>query len=67
MACGPHKDRKRDHWYPHLVGDLKFNVDGAPREKPGSAGIGGVLCNDESHIMLSFSNFVGVKDSNAEF
>lgn len=34
---------------------LKFNVDGAPKGKPGPAGIGNVLCNH---------NGLGTKDFN---
>ena len=45
-------------------GLLKFNVDGATRDKPGLAGIGGVLRNDKDEVLLLFSKSVGIRDSN---
>lgn len=45
MFCGPSKVRKLVSWCPPPDDFLKFFVDGAARGKPGSAGIGGVLCN----------------------
>ena len=49
---------------PPLVGILKFNVDGAPRCKPGPAGVGGVLRSSNGEVLLLFSKNVGVCDSN---
>ena len=39
-------------------------MDGAARGKPGLAGTGGVLCNHDGLTLLSFSTYIGVKDSN---
>lgn len=62
LVCGLYKDKKWEWWSPPF-GLLKFNVMGATRSKPGPAGIGGVLSNHEGHMLLSFSNSVGIKDS----
>lgn len=46
------------------VGELKFNVDGAARGKPGLVGIGGVLRDSASFVFGMFSKHVGIKESN---
>lgn len=43
---------------------LKFNVDGATRGKPSSAGIGGVLRDDRGAILCLFSKGVRIRYSN---
>lgn len=43
---------------------FKFNVDEAALDKPGPAGIGGVLRNHKGKILYMFSKNVGGKDSN---
>ncbi|KAK3228933.1 hypothetical protein Dsin_000814 [Dipteronia sinensis] len=43
---------------------VKFNVDGLAREKPSSAGIGGVIRDYTSKVLGLFSSFVGNLDSN---
>lgn len=50
---------------PFLWGS-KVNLDGASRGKPGPTGIGGVLRNSKSEVLLLFSKHVGVYDSNEE-
>lgn len=50
---------KRIVWIPPLGGDLKFNVDGAAKGKPGLAGIGRVLRNSDGVVFLMFSKHVG--------
>lgn len=39
-------------------------MDGATRGKPGPENIGGVIGNFEGQVLLSFSKFIGVRDSN---
>lgn len=46
-----------------LVEAFKLNVDGAAKGNPGLDGIG-VPRNQKGHILLPFSNFIEVKDSN---
>ncbi|OMO61107.1 hypothetical protein CCACVL1_23740 [Corchorus capsularis] len=43
---------------------LKFNVDGAAKGKPGPAGIGGVLRDENGKIWMDFSKSMGIMDSN---
>lgn len=60
-ACfggGSFRVRNCERWSPPPRGILKFNVYGAARGKPGTAGIGSVLRNHDGHILLSFSSFV---------
>ena len=58
------KTIRREGWIPPGIEDLKFNVDGSSRGKPGMAGIGGVLRDHNGKIMCIFSNFIGVEESN---
>ena len=51
-------------WYPPPLGVVKFNVDGASRGKPGPAGIGGVLRYCKGEVLMMFSKYVSVGDSN---
>ncbi|KAK2644836.1 hypothetical protein Ddye_020031 [Dipteronia dyeriana] len=51
-------------WFPHCVNSLKFNVDGSSRGKPGLAGIGCVLCNENGRVLCLFLAHVGIEDSN---
>lgn len=39
-------------------------MDGASRAKPGPAQVGGVLRNCKGEVLLMFSKYVGVCDSN---
>lgn len=51
-------------WVPPSYGALKFNVDRVERGKRELAGIGGVLRNSNGGVLMIFSKYVGVKDSN---
>lgn len=42
LYCGPHVVEILMSWIPLLEGDLKLNVDGAARGKPGQSKIRGV-------------------------
>ncbi|KAK0581788.1 hypothetical protein LWI29_018005 [Acer saccharum] len=53
-------------WSPPTGNNLKFNVDGTTRGKPGPTGIVGVLGNSQGRILCLFSAFVGSHDSNAD-
>ena len=64
MGCCSRKERRSISPKPPSYGVLKFNVDGASRDKPGPAGIGGVLCNSKGDVVLMFSKHIGVCDSN---
>lgn len=46
-------------WVPPLVVELKFNVNGASRGKPGPARVGGVLRNSHGVLLVLFSKHVG--------
>ncbi|XVE86926.1 hypothetical protein DITRI_Ditri18aG0074600 [Diplodiscus trichospermus] len=46
------------------MGWLKFNVDGAMQGQPGLEGIGGVLRNHESRVLMVFSKSIGLVNSN---
>lgn len=64
LRCGIVKVKWIVAWVPTQDRDLKFNADGATRGKPGSVGIGGVLCNHRRDVLIMFSKNIGVKDSN---
>ncbi|KAL4384340.1 hypothetical protein GQ457_15G019250 [Hibiscus cannabinus] len=49
---------------PPMEGVLKFNVDGAARDKPGLVRCGGVLRDCHGRILAFFSGPIGVVDSN---
>lgn len=47
---------------------LKWNVDGYSKGKPGAAGIGGVLRDEQRNVKAMLAASVGIKDFNeAEF
>ncbi|KAK8496820.1 hypothetical protein V6N12_021145 [Hibiscus sabdariffa] len=52
----------KDTWCPPLLGELKFNVDGATLGSFGETGIGGCLRDVDSNCMITFSKSVGVTD-----
>lgn len=58
------KSRPKERWKRPDVVCLKFNVDGATKGKPRSAGIGGVLLNHRSEILYFSTEPIGIKDSN---
>lgn len=58
------RHKKLIDWSPPQSGEMKFNVDGASRGKPGPIGIGGVLRDHLSHFSWVFSESVGIRDSN---
>ena len=65
--CKEYPKRKSAHeevWIPPAIGVLKFNVDGATKGCPGSAGIGGVLRNSCGKVLCLFSCQVGVQRAN---
>ncbi|XXG71925.1 hypothetical protein AAC387_Pa07g1141 [Persea americana] len=64
MGCFPFKDRRSVPWPPPLFEVLKFNVDGASRDKPRPTRIGGVLRNCKDEVLLMFSKNMGTCDSN---
>lgn len=43
-------------WSPAPLGDLKLTCNGSALRNPGLASVGGVICNDEGHPILSFSD-----------
>ncbi|KAL4385916.1 hypothetical protein GQ457_09G028800 [Hibiscus cannabinus] len=52
----------KDTWCPPLLGELKFNVDGATLGSFGETGIGGCLRDVDSNCLITFSKSVGVTD-----
>lgn len=50
--------KKLVDWSPPQSGEMKFNVDGASRGKPGPAGIGGVPRDDQGTTSLVFFELV---------
>ncbi|KAK2642976.1 hypothetical protein Ddye_024739 [Dipteronia dyeriana] len=56
------KINKVEDWIPSQADILKFNVDGSVIEKPGSAGIGGVLRDLRGKVLFSYH--MGILDSN---
>ncbi|XVF28552.1 hypothetical protein REPUB_Repub15cG0039600 [Reevesia pubescens] len=52
------------NWSPPPKGFVKFNVDGSTINKPGLAGIGGVLHDEIGVRLLVFSKAIGIEDSN---
>ena len=48
-----------------ILDNLKFNVDGSVKGKPGLADIGGVLRDSNGKILCLFSYYMGILDSNA--
>ncbi|KAK3231552.1 hypothetical protein Dsin_003433 [Dipteronia sinensis] len=65
--CVEHKKVKVNKivdWIPPLPDNLKFNVDGSSRGKPGPSGIGGVMRDSNEKVLCLFSFYVGIFDSN---
>lgn len=56
--------RKSVSWISPQEGVFKFNLNRAAREKPGLAGIGGVLRNSKEAVLMLFSKQVSIKQSN---
>ncbi|EOY20887.1 Uncharacterized protein TCM_012226 [Theobroma cacao] len=71
MSCEHHATARRKittHWIPPPLGSPKLNTDGAVKGKPGPAGIGGVLRDDQGFIKGTLSNHIDIEDSKvAEF
>jgi ribonuclease HI len=62
------EDRRIAIWHPPPTQVWKWNVDGSARGKPGPAGIGGILCDNNGVVLAQFASSVGIRDSNeAEF
>ncbi|EOY19776.1 Uncharacterized protein TCM_045115 [Theobroma cacao] len=60
--------RMATNWSTPPPGTLKLNTDGAAKGKPGPVGIGGVIRNHHGFIWGTFSENIGIEDSNfAEF
>ncbi|XVE48894.1 hypothetical protein DITRI_Ditri01bG0038300 [Diplodiscus trichospermus] len=55
-------NRPLTSWIPPPQKAVKFNVDGASKGKPGSAGIGGILRDHMGVEKIRFSKFIGVAD-----
>ncbi|KAK2664114.1 hypothetical protein Ddye_002688 [Dipteronia dyeriana] len=51
-------------WSPLAGNNLKFNVDGSSLGKLGSTGIGRVLRDHNAKVLCSFSQIIGIQDSN---
>ncbi|XVE71462.1 hypothetical protein DITRI_Ditri10aG0152600 [Diplodiscus trichospermus] len=67
LVSVPSKDpapRGQVVWTRPPMGWLKFNVDGVAQSQPGLGGIGGVLRNHESWVLMVFSKSIGLVDSN---
>lgn len=60
-SCGVEEVGKLDS---PQEGVFKFNLNRAAREKPGLAGIGGVLRNSKEAVLMLFSKQVSIKQSN---
>ncbi|KAK3175425.1 hypothetical protein Dsin_032739 [Dipteronia sinensis] len=58
------KHIKNDKWTPPAFNNLKFNIDGSAKGKPGLAGIGGVLRDHKGRVLCSFSLSIGLQKSN---
>ncbi|KAK3188480.1 hypothetical protein Dsin_028041 [Dipteronia sinensis] len=59
------KTSKIRDWFPPLMDNLKFNVDGSARGNLGPTGIWGVLRDLNEKVLCLFSYFVGSMDSNS--
>lgn len=65
---GSESTKARYCWSPPPLNKVKWNVDGSSKWKPGPAGIGGILRNDQGITIALFAASVGIRDSNeAEF
>lgn len=64
MSGYTRKVRSLESWAPPEQTDMKLNVDGEARGKPGPARIGGELRNHDWTISIMFSELVGIRDSN---
>ncbi|XVF86747.1 hypothetical protein PTKIN_Ptkin18bG0067300 [Pterospermum kingtungense] len=63
----PHEGKRRSPPFISSApppGFLKFKVDGSSLEKPGLAGIGGILREHLGNELIRFSKHVGIVDSN---
>lgn len=60
LCAGSSKMPRMVDWTPLKEEILKFNVDGAAREKPRPAGIGVGLHNSLREVMVMFSKHVGM-------
>ncbi|KAK2654687.1 hypothetical protein Ddye_014543 [Dipteronia dyeriana] len=61
----PDKRSKIEAWCPPHCDTLKFNIDGSARGSLGPAGIGGVLRDRSGKVIILFSVFIGINESNA--
>ena len=59
----PQRNRILTGWKEPWLGSLRWNIDSA-LGKPGRAGIGGVLRNQDEQFLSIFSCLVEIKDSN---
>ena len=57
-------DMEKEFWHPPLEGYLKYNIDGASKGNPGTAGYGGVLRNAEGSIISIFHCHLGTATNN---
>ncbi|OMO62830.1 reverse transcriptase [Corchorus capsularis] len=53
-------------WERPTSGFLKFNVDGASKGKPGPAGIGGILRDENGRVCMEFSKSTGIMELNED-
>eukprot|EP00253_Pinus_taeda_P024910 PITA_24910 len=58
------KEFELDFWQPPPKGFLKFNVDGASKGNPDTAGHGGVLRDDKENILFIFHGHLGKATNN---
>ncbi|EOY25536.1 Uncharacterized protein TCM_026934 [Theobroma cacao] len=50
MVWSSHIHHPQISWQPPATGELKFNVDGSAKGKPGLAGCGDILRNSELYV-----------------
>jgi len=57
-------DTEKDFWHPTPQGFLKYNIDGASKGNPGTAGFVGALRDEEGNIIFIFHCHLGRSTNN---
>jgi len=58
------KDSELEFWQPPRKEFLKFNIDEASKDNPGTAGHGGVLRDEKGNILFIFHGHLGKATNN---
>jgi len=57
-------ETEKEFWHPPPKGFLKYNIDGASKDNPGTVGFGGVLRDEAGRILFLFHCHLGRATNN---